>query len=96
MIAAPPGRSKTRGSSSTARARRRGLRAPEARRRTSFAPLLADAVRCATREGARNVEVTHVLRAALAAMDDPRARLGATPERVIAGLDAAPADCVET
>ena len=58
--------------------------------------VLADAVRYATREGARNVEVTHVLRAALAAMADPQARLGATPERVIAGLDAAPADCVET
>ncbi len=58
--------------------------------------VLTDAVRYALREGVRNVEVTHVLRAALAAVDDPRARLGVTPERVIAGLDAAPADCVET
>ena len=53
-------------------------------------------MRYATREGARNIEVTHVLRAALAAMDDPQTRLGVTSERVIAGLDAAPADCVET
>jgi hypothetical protein len=58
--------------------------------------VLADAVRYATREGARNIEVTHVLRAALAAIDDPQTRLGVTSERVIAGLDAVPADCVET
>jgi hypothetical protein len=58
--------------------------------------VFADAVRYATREGARNIEVTHVLRAALAAVDDPQTRLGVTSERVIAGLDAVPADCVET
>jgi transposase-like protein len=58
--------------------------------------VLADAVRYATREGAQNIEVTHVLRAALAAIDDPQTRLGVSSERVIAGLDAAPADCVET
>jgi ATP-dependent Clp protease ATP-binding subunit ClpA len=58
--------------------------------------VLADAVRHATRAGARDIEVTHVLRAALGAMPDPETRLGVPPERVIAGLDAALADCVET
>jgi ATP-dependent Clp protease ATP-binding subunit ClpA len=56
--------------------------------------VLGDAVRYAGPDG--RVEVEHVLRAALAAMDDPQSTLGVTPERVAVGLDAAPADCVET
>ena len=58
--------------------------------------VLADSVRYATRDGSRYIEVTHVLRAALAAIEDPESRLGVTSERVAASLGAAPADCAET
>jgi hypothetical protein len=57
--------------------------------------VLAGSVRYATRDGAAQIEVAHVLRAALAAIDDVEARLGVTPDRVAASLDAAAADCVE-
>ena len=61
----------------------------------SLRAVLADSVRVATRSAAQRIEVVHVLRAALARIDDVEARLGVPPDRVVAALDATPADCAE-
>ena len=64
--------------------------------------MLADTAQCARRRGAKEVEVEHLLRSALAAGEHAAGgmleRLGVAPDRVLAELDAAPhdsPDCLE-
>jgi len=64
--------------------------------------MLAETAQCARRRGAKEVEVEHLLRSALAADEDAAGRmlerLGVAPDRVLAELDAAPhdsPDCLE-
>jgi len=67
----------------------RGTRAVDIR------ALLADSIRWATRSGAQRIEVEHVLRAALARVSETGSPAGVPHERVVALLDAPPADCLE-
>jgi ATP-dependent Clp protease ATP-binding subunit ClpA len=71
-------------------------------RRVDIRGMLAETAQCARRRGASEVEVQHLLRSALAAEDHEAdrllERLGVVPDRVLAELDAVPADgrdCLE-
>lgn len=70
--------------------------------RVDIRTMLAETANCARRRGADTVEVEHLLRSALASEDHGAGqlleRLGVAPDRVLAELDAAPAedpDCLE-
>jgi ATP-dependent Clp protease ATP-binding subunit ClpA len=70
--------------------------------RVDIRAMLADTAQCARQRGAREIEVEHVLRSALASEEQRGGgvleRLGLTPDRVLAELDAAPQDdasCLE-
>lgn len=76
---------------------------PPGPRSVDIRPVLAEAVRCASRRGAERVEVEHLLRAALSDADGNACRLlrslRVAPEDVLAALDATPPDdpsCLES
>jgi transposase-like protein len=76
---------------------------PSGARSVDIRPVLAEAVRCASRRGTTRVEVEHLLRAALSDADGNACRLlrslRVAPEDVLAELDATPPDdpsCLES
>jgi len=71
--------------------------------RVDIRTMLTETANCARRRGSEEVEVEHLLRSALTSDDRDAGRmlerLGVAPDRVLAELDAAPADapdCLET